>query len=256
MPGFYGTIARYYDAENTDKDDDIPFYLALAEQYGGPIMDIGCGTGRVMIPLAMEGYDVHGIDNEDAMLERAEARRAETPSLRDNLTFYHGDVRTYKLDTKFKLMLVPYNGLMHFHDQDTQLALLRRLREWTADDGLLVLDLPNAGEVFASQETDSIMMERTFLEPETGHLVMQQSVSYLDRVTQLLRVTWIYDEITADSTVKRTFAPLVLYYYFLSEITLLLTAAGFEIEEVYGDLDYGPYEDGCERMIILAKPLV
>jgi hypothetical protein len=101
-----------------------------------------------------------------------------------------------------------------------------------------------------------LIMERTFLEPESGHLVMQQSVSYLDRTEQLLRVTWIYDEITADGTVKRTFAPLVLYYYFLSEVKLLLKLAGFEIEGIYGDLEYGPYEDGCERMVILARPTI
>ncbi|MDX1995359.1 MAG: class I SAM-dependent methyltransferase [bacterium] len=255
MSGFYAAIARYYDAENTDKNDDIPFYLSLAEEYGGPIMDIGCGTGRVMIPLAAEGYEVHGIDNEEAMLEIAEARRDADSRLHEKMTFYHGDVLTFPLDRQFRLMLVPYNGLMHFHDQETQLALLRRLRGWTMDDGLLVLDLPNAGEIFASQDSEAVTLERTFLERESGHMVMQQSVSYLDRVEQLMRITWIYDEITSDGTVKRTFAPLVMYYYFFSELKLLLSAAGFEVEEVYGDIDFGPFEDGCPRIVVIARPV-
>jgi len=177
------------------------------------------------------------------------------PAMGANMTLHHGDVLTYDMPETFKLMLVPYNGLMHFHTQEKQLAVLKRLREWTRDDGLMVLDLPNAGEVFATQETDAILMERTFLEPESGHMVMQQSTSYLDRVEQLLRVNWIYDEITEDGTVKRTVAPLVLYYYFYSEIRLLLQLAGFEVEAVYGDVDYGPYEDGCERMIVFARPV-
>lgn len=255
MPGFYATIARYYDAEHTDQTEDIPFYSALAEEYGGPIMDIGCGTGRVMIPLALEGYEMHGIDNEEAMLHIAEAQRDANPRLRDKLTFYHGDVFTYPLQKQFKLVLVPYNGLMHFHEQALQLALLRRLRSWTMDDGLLVLDLPNAGDVFASQDSEAVILERTFLEPETGHLVMQQSVSTLDRVAQLMHVTWIYDEVSADGTVKRTVAPIVWYYYFFSELKLLLAAAGYEVEAVYGDLDYGPFVDGCPRMVVLAKPV-
>lgn len=254
MPGFYATIARFYDAENRDKTDDIPFYLQLAEDHGGPIMDIGCGTGRVMIPLAQAGYEAHGIDNEPEMLERGRQIKARA-DFGERMHFHEGDALTYDLDTRFKLMLVPYNGLMHFHDQDDQITLLRQLRGWIREDGLLVLDLPNAGEVFATQDTDSIIMERTFLEPETGHIVMQQSVSYLDRVSQMLRVTWIYDEITADGTVKRTFAPLLLYYYFYSEIALLLKLTGFEIEEVYGDTEYGEFVDGCERMIVLAKPI-
>jgi len=118
---------------------------------------------------------------------------------------------------------------------------------------MLVLDLPNAGDVYATEDTDALIFERTFLEPETGHLVMQQSVSMLDRTAQILRVTWIYDEITADGTLKRTFAPLTLYYYFFSEMKLLLAAAGFEVEEVYGGLDYSDYEDGSTRMVIFAK---
>ncbi len=255
MPGFYGTIVRYYDAENSDKTDDIQLYLELAEEYGGPMIDIGCGTGRVMAPLAQQGYEVHGIDNERAMLDRAERLRKTSPELKQNLHLHHGDVLTYELDKLFKLVLVPYNGLMHFHDQEAQIAVLQKLRAWTAPDGLLVLDLPNAGDIFGTQETDAVMMERTFLEPESGHMVMQQSHSYLDRTQQLLRVTWIYDEITGDGTVKRTVAPLVLYYYFYSELRLLLERAGFMVEAVYGDTEYGPFEDGCERMVIFASPV-
>jgi SAM-dependent methyltransferase len=255
MPGFYATIVRYYDAENIGNDDDIPFYLNLAQQYGGPIIDIGCGTGRVMIPLAQAGYVVHGIDREAAMLERAERHKQSSPALQQNMVLHHGDALTYKLDTKFKLTLVPYNGLMHFHHQDTQLAMLKRLRGWTADDGLLVLDLPNAGAVFATQDTEAILVERTFLEPETGYMVMQQSINVLDRVEQLLQITWIYDEITEGGTVKRTVAPLTLYYYFFSELKLLLKLAGFDVEGVYGDMEMGPFEDGCERMLVLAKPV-
>lgn len=255
MAGFYGTIAHYYDAENTDKFDDITLYLELAQQYDGPIIDIGCGTGRVMIPLAREGYTVHGIDTEMAMLERARRVMDTDQQLASNMILHHGDVLTYDMDTKFGLTLVPYNGLMHFFPQEKQITALQKLRQWTADDGLLVLDLPNAGEVFATQETDAIMYERSFLEPSTGHMVMQQSHSYLDRVDQMLRVTWIYDEITGDGTLKRTVAPLLLYYYFFSEIKLLLAQAGFEVESVYGDVEYGPYEDGCERMLVFARPV-
>lgn len=255
MTGFYNTIIRYYDAENKGKDDDIALYLELAEQYQpDAILDIGCGTGRVMFPLAERGYTVHGLDNEPAMLERAEAIRAASPHLRERVILHEGDARTYQLDRRFDMILVPYNGLMHFHNQPDQIAVLDRLRGWLNDDGLLVLDLPNAGEIFATQETDALILDRTFLEPESGHLVMQMSHSYLDRVTQLLRVQWIYDEITADGAVHRTTAPLVLYYYFQSELRLLLERCGFAVEAIYGDTDYNPFEDGAERMIVFARP--
>ncbi|MBC7811261.1 MAG: class I SAM-dependent methyltransferase, partial [Burkholderiales bacterium] len=226
-----------------------------AEEYGGPIFEVGCGSGRVMLHLAQEGYDVHGIDNEASMLERGRRRVSGFPHLRERLTFLHGDVLTYDLKGSYKLTLLSYNSLMHFHEQETQIALLKRLRALTDAEGLLAIDLPNAGEAFATQDSDAIALERTFIEPETGHLVMQQAYSTLDRVEQLMHVTWVYDEITGDGVVQRTLAPIIMRYYFYSELCLLLAAAGFKVEEVYGDPDHGPFEDGCPRMIVLAKPL-
>jgi SAM-dependent methyltransferase len=252
---FYATIARYYDAEHTDKTDDLAMYSQLASQYGGPILDVGCGTGRVMFHLAQEGYTVHGIDSESAMLERARIKLNMFGHVRDKLRFHHGDVLTYDFDARFKLVLLSYNALMHFHEQDVQIALLRRLHGCTAPDGLLVIDLPNAGEAFASPDSDAITLERTFVDAETGHLVMQQATSYLDRAEQLMRVNWIYDEVTGGGTLKRTLAPVIFRHFFYAEMALLLRLTGFEIEAVYGSTDQGPFEDGCERMIVYARPV-
>lgn len=254
MSAFYTTTVRFYDADTGHKTDDLNLYSALAEQYGGPIFDVGCGTGRVLLHLAQEGYEVAGVDTSQPMLERLESRLAALPHLRQHITYHEADVLTYETDQRYQLTLLTYNALMHFHEQDQQLALLRRLRDLTADDGLLVIDLPNAGETFASQDSDAILLDHSFIDPETGHMVMLQSVSYLDRVTQLLRVQWIYDEILDDGTVKRTIAPHVLRYYFYPEMRLLLMQAGFEVQAVYGDTDESPFEDGCERMIIYARP--
>ncbi len=255
MPGFYTTILRYYDAENADKDDDLEFYSELAGEYGAPVLEIGSGSGRVLLHLAQQGVEAHGIENDSAMLERAQARLDALPALKPRVRLIAGDVLTVKHAAQYKLVLLSYNALMHFHTQEVQLALLRRLRGWVAPDGLVVFDLPNAGEVFASQDTEAVTLERTFIESETGHLVMQQSVSVLDRAEQLMRVTWIYDEITADGSVKRTFAPIVLRYFFLAELRLLLLHTGFAIEDVYGDIDGSPFEDGCPRMVVLARPV-
>lgn len=252
---FYSTVARFYDAENADKTDDIAFYEELAEEYDGAILDVGCGSGRVVLPLATGGLIVHGIDNNHAMLQRAYDRITLQPDAYNTLTLHEGDVLTTDIaDIQFGMILLTYNMLMHFHKQDHQLNLLRRMRELIADDGVLVIDLPNAGEMFATPDSDAVTLERTFIEPETGHMVMQQAVSTLDRATQFMRVQWIYDEITGDGTVKRTIAPTVFRYFFPYEVQLLLMLTGFHVEHIYGDVDSSPYEDGCPRMIILATP--
>jgi SAM-dependent methyltransferase len=253
MSGIYATIDRYYDAEHHDKTEDFPFYDDLAADYNDPILVVGSGTGRIMLHLAEQGYSVHGIEGERAMIERAQKKLALQPDLRDKVTFHFGDALAIGLELQAKFSIIPYNTLMHFHTQQEQLALLRRIRAWTAPGGVLAIDLPNAGEAFAGMDTGAVTLERTFLEPESGHRVMQHSVSELDRVEQLMYATWIYDEIDGDGVVRRTLAPVTNRYFFYPEVQLLLTAAGFQEIEVYGDFDYGPYVDGCPRMLVVAK---
>lgn len=255
MSAFYTKTARWYDAETQGRVDDLYLYSQLVQEYGSPVLDIGCGTGRVMLHLASDGIEAHGIDNDRAMLDLLEEKLNTSPQLRPLVTVIEGDILTYKGKMRYPLVLLTYNALMHFHDQESQITLLKRLRTLTAQDGRLIIDLPNAGETFASQDSDAILLDRTFIDPTNGHLIMLQSHSYLDRTEQLLRVKWIYDEITGDGTVKRAIVPHVLRYFFYPELRLLLKLTGFEVDAVYGGCNEEPFEDGCERMVVYAKPV-
>jgi SAM-dependent methyltransferase len=253
MSGFYATIARYYDSEHHDKDEDLPFYSDLLEDQGSPALIIGSGSGRVLFHLARQGYDVHGIEAETAMFERGLRKLAALPHIRKHITMSNQNVFDVQIEGRFKVGIIPYNTLMHFHEQDAQLALLKRLRTWIEPSGVLAIDLPNAGDVFGTLDNAAVTFERSFVDLETGHMVMQQSVSELDRTEQLMHVTWIYDEIDEDGVVKRTVAPVINRYFFFAELRLLLAASGFEEVLVYGDFDYSEFADGAPRMIVLAK---
>jgi hypothetical protein len=98
-----------------------------------------------------------------------------------------------------------------------------------------------------------VTLERSFVEPESGHLVMQQSVSNLNRTEQLQYVTWIYDEIGANNVVQRTVAPLTLRYIFPAELDLLLQVSGYKRTKRFGDYEQGPFEEGCPRVIVVAQ---
>jgi SAM-dependent methyltransferase len=250
---FYNTIARYYDAENESMTDDFELYDVLAEKIGEPILDIGCGTGRVMLSLASGGYAVVGIDSAKEMLARGERKLKGRSDLRDLATFVLGDALRYDFKQTFKLILLPYNALMHFTDLVTQRRLIHHLATFLDEDGLMVFDLPNAGESFAIPDDGAVTLERHFIEPETGHRVMQQSVSEIDRTTQIQSITWIYDEIGPNNVVQRTLAPLTLRYVFPAELDLLLEIEGLHKVDSYGDYDLSPFEDGCARMIVLAQ---
>ncbi len=253
MSAFYTTVARFYDAETGDRIDDLRLYSELAANQKGAIFDVGCGTGRVMIHLAQDGYAVHGVENDRAMLARLEQKLRLMPHLADKLQAVCADVLEYDCQERFGLILLSYNVMMQFLSQDAQIALLARLRGLLADDGLLVIDLPNAGPVFASHDTDALTLERTFLDSETGHLVMLQSVSYLDRAAQILHIDWIYDAIDDDGKVTRLLAPNKLRYFFLPELTLLLERCGLKLDAAYGDTDLSSFDADSERMIVFAE---
>ena len=251
---FYDVMARFYDAENADLTEDLVLYSELAEETGGPVLDVGCGTGRVMLHLAQQGLRAVGVDRSEPMLARARRKLDVLPDLKPLVTFVHGDALKVDLPDRFKLILVPYNTFTHFGEQSDQLAALRRFHA-LLDNGLLVLDLPNALEIFATEDDGALTFERMFTEPESGHLVMQHSVSTLDRVAQKLHITWIYDAIAEDGTVRRALAPMVLRCVFPGEMDLMLAAAGFRRVETYGDYGREPFVDGCPRIIVLAEKI-
>ncbi len=253
MSAFYTTVARFYDAENQDKTDDLAMYSRLAAAGTGDILDVGCGTGRVLLHLAQEGHRVYGIDSDRRMLDRLERKLALSPEPPKQISAVYADVLRHDYEHSFGLILLTYNALMHFREQEQQIALLRRLRGWLAEAGKLVIDLPNAGPVFASEDSGALILERTFLDDESGHLIMLQSVSALDRAAQLLHIDWIYDEIDGDGAVKRLLAPHTLRYFFLPELRLLLERCGLALEKVYGDTEDGDYVADSERMIVHAR---
>jgi SAM-dependent methyltransferase len=250
---FYDTMARFYDAENADMVVDLALYGELAHECGDPVLDMGCGTGRVMLFLAQHGHRVVGVDPSAAMLARGRAKLDRLPALKPRVTMLAGDALHTPLAERFALIIVPYNTFMHFPDLATQLAVLAHLGALLTDDGQLVIDIPSAGEAYATQDNSGLVLERMFTEPESGHLVMQHSVSTIDRAEQLLHVTWIYDEIRGDGAVHRTLAPLVLRYVFPGEMQLMLRAAGLELLAFYGDYDRQPLVDGSPRMLTLAR---
>lgn len=252
MSAFYTTVARFYDAENSDKTDDLAMYSRLAAETDGGILDVGCGTGRVMMHLAQAGYAVHGIENDRAMLERLEHKLSLFPQLRELMTYEYGDALTQRWSRDFSLVLLSYNVLMQFHELEEQQALLQNLRGCLAAGGRLVIDLPNAATAFASEDTDALNLERSFLDPDTGRLIMLQSVSYLDRAKQALSVEWIYDEIDGEGVVRRLIAPHRMRYFFLPELRLLLERCGFAVRSVQGDTEGLAYDADSERMIVHA----
>lgn len=252
MSSFYDTIARLYEAENQHFTEDLPLYLELAEQTGDPILEVGCGTGRVLFGLAQAGYRVVGVDTSAAMLAIAQRKLARMPQLADHARMVQMDILQFK-EGQYPLILLSYNALLNFPEQTLQLSVIKHLAGLLKEAGWLAIDLPNASEAYATDDQPSLVLERTFTEPTSGNLIMQQSVSRLNRAEQKLYISWIYDEIEADGRLKRMIAPQTLRLIFPSELQLMLTLCGLEIAAMYGSYAQESFEEGSERLIVVAK---
>ncbi|MCS6834840.1 MAG: class I SAM-dependent methyltransferase [Anaerolineae bacterium] len=255
MSAYYALIAHYYDLDTANKTDDLALYERLASGGGGPVFEVGCGTGRVLLHLAQQEIACLGVDTSPPMLERLERKLKAMPHLREWVRYARADAITYQTDERFGLALLSFNMLMHFPQQEQQLALLRNLRALLRPSGLLLIDLPNPSAAYSASDDEHITLERTFLNPDTNNLVMLQSVSVLNRAEQIMRIQWMYDEVAADGTIKRLIAPHVLRYFFASEIRLLLRVAGYDVQAIYGGYEEEDYDDASERMVVYARPM-
>ncbi|MFP4323680.1 MAG: class I SAM-dependent methyltransferase [Anaerolineales bacterium] len=244
---FYARTAAYYDAITADFAADTECYQYFAaERSATSVLDVGCGTGRVLLPLAEAGYRVVGVDDVPAMLAIARAKLAAYPQA----TLYEDDILVHT-GGPYDLILLSFNALLHFTRQDDQIALLEHLGNLLSPAGRLAIDIPNAAEAYATEDTGALIFERDF--EHNGTRIMQFSISTLERTAQLLHTQWVYDTLAPDGSFRRDVIPLTMRYVFPAELTLMLRAAGLQTIARFGDYDLMPFEEGSERLLALVE---
>ncbi len=244
----YEKLARFYDLEHADLTADLVFYLYFARESPGPVLEMGCGTGRLMLPLVEAGIPVTGVDCSPAMLAFARRKLGEDAAL------IKGDMRTVTLPEQYGLIIITINTFMHLLTTKDQLAALNNLSNYIAPGGKLIIDLP-AGDELAHQDADALLtLEKTFLDPESGHQILKFVASRVDWFRQRQEITYVFEELLENGTVQRTLAPMTLRYVFRYELELLLQQTGYQLETLYSDYDLSPYQDGGPRMLAVATP--
>jgi SAM-dependent methyltransferase len=248
----YDPFARYYDADFRDFQDDQPFYREMVRRTGGPVLELMCGTGRVLLPLAETGVHVTGIDSSPAMLQIAR-EQAEAAAITQYVTLLEGDVRSVELPTgKFAFVFVAVNSFMHLETVSDQLAALVTARQALTRKGTLVIDLFNPDPAEILREDNRIVLDREY-ELDGNHVQKFVAIDS-DAAEQLSRVTYIYDETTPSGALVRRTMHFTLRWFYRFELEHLLMRAGFTLRAVYGSYDLDPYQSGCPRLIAVASP--
>lgn len=249
----YDRFARYYDLDLGGEAEDADFYAELARRTGGPVLELGCGTGRLLEPLARAGHRCVGVDVSSAMLAVAD-RKLAAAGLRSAVELVQADARELALDRRFGLAFIALNSFMHFVSDEDQRRVLTCARAHLSELGLLVLDLPNPDFSLLGETSGQVIHEWTRVSPESGRQVVKFRSQRVDTSRQLLDLLFAYDELDWDGTVRRTAIPFRLRYLYRRELDLLLEACGFTVDAVYGDYWLGAYGPDSPKLIVVARP--
>lgn len=247
----YDQIARFYDLTHDALTEDIPLLVQLAREGGGPVLELGCGTGRLLLPLARAGCHVVGVDNSPEMLARAAARLAREPeAVRERVTLHQQDFTQLEMgQSYFGLAIAPYNTFLHL-DTMAKRAALRRVVGCLGGNGRLLLDLANPFWLADMDEAEpAFALENELVDPETGETVRQWSRGGVDSGAQAVRIEWRYEVVGGGET-----AVSAIYHYLLPhEWELLLRQTGFQLQKQWGDYDATPFSEEQPRLLLLAQ---
>jgi SAM-dependent methyltransferase len=240
-------LARYFQAQHAGFTDDLELYLACAREYGGPILELGCGSGRILVQLAQEGFQVVGVDQSRAMLQRLSYSAQSLPDIQ----LVQAKLESMPLLGRFQLILSPCSTLAYL-DQASVNSTLKHARRLMAENGRLVLDLPAPHQDIIEAEAGQLL--EWFHEPERSSDV-QVSADQRHLTDELIEVDWHYDEMLQDGKVQRQTFRRRYHMRSLSQMKAILAAAGFSSEQAFGDYEGTAYSDTSVGLIILAKPI-
>jgi SAM-dependent methyltransferase len=241
----YALIADLYDHVGPYRDrPDVEFFVSAARDAGGPVLELGCGTGRVLIPTARAGIEITGLDLSSHMLDLCRQQAALEPhGVQSRIHLVEGDMRSFDLDRTFALVTIPFRPFQHLLTVEDQLSCLASIHRHLDEEGELIVDVFNpsldflvnrpAGEVFGE--------EPAFSTPDGRRIVRSHRILSHDRFAQISRFELLYDVTHPDGREERLTHEFPLRYLFRFELEHLLARAGFLVADIYADYDRSPY---------------
>lgn len=259
----HNNLEEFADADNYDMEDDsdtgIAFYRALAQETGGPVLEIACGTGRVSIPIARQGFAVTGLDIVPGMLERARSKSADLPT-----RWVEGDARAFDLGEQFRLIFLTGNAFQAFLTCADQEALLACVRTHLHNEGLFAFetrnprwatsesrDEPYEG-LFATLESRTEEEEWESYTDISGRDLRVSRTQAYDHVSQILHWT-TYRRWSEGDQEQTKITRIAVRYTFPQELEALLYYNGFTIIRQYGDWNLEPLSAASPSIISVCR---
>jgi len=230
---------------------DVGFYVEEAKGSRGQVLELGCGTGRILIPIARAGSTIVGLDSSKQMLERCRANLSREPAaLQQRVTLHQHDMHDFDLGTTFPLIIAPFRVFQHLTTAQAQLECLANVARHLAPKGRLVFD------VFHPRF--SVLVGADGVEREDTPDTRLPDGRTFRRAYRIARVRWV-DQVSESELIyyvdgKRYVQAFEMRWFLPAELQHLLARAGFRVREMYGDFARGPLVDGVPEQVVVAEP--
>jgi len=239
-----------YDVIHQKVRDDIPFYVDLARQAEGSVLELGCGTGRVLLPALEAGVAIEGLDLEGAMLD---ALRSKARARGLTARVYRGDMRDFTMPGRYRLITIPFRAFLHLLSTEEQLQALRCIRDHLEPSGTLAFNVfyPSAEVIKADESVRKLAIDVPH--PVTGHRVVVYDMNHYDVPAQAITVEREIVEHDDRGPARATNVGFALRWVYRFELELLLATAGFDDVRIFGGFDRRPLERDTDEMVVLAR---
>lgn len=250
-------VAEFYDYLPVTVDrKDVEFYAQAARAQGDPILELGCGTGRVLLPIARAGHHMTGLDLSEPMLARARAKlEKESKEVQERTRLVHGDMTDFDLSAAFRLVVIPFRPFQHLVSVEAQMACLRCVHAHLGNGGRLIMDFFHTDP---RRVSDSAFLEErsTFADvtlPDGRRIRTTDRVVRFRRAEQRNDVEMIFYAQHPDGRAERLVHAFAVRYFFRYEVEHLLARCGFRVLDVFGNFEGAPFADDSSDMVFVAE---
>jgi len=250
-------LAELYDlVPGYAKRTDIDFYVQHCVTSDGPILELGCGTGRILLPAAEAGCQITGLDISKHMLAECQQKlQRKSLAVQNRVRLIQSDMTNFDLAGSFQWSIIPFRAFQHVIAVDDQLACLRRINRHLSIGGHLLLDvfqvdLKRINNPRATEESEDFAEYEL---PDGRRLRRTSHIAAFHPADQVNDVEMIYHLTNTDGATERIVQAFPFRYIFRYEMEHLLARCGFKVADLFGNFDKSPLADNSPEMIFVAE---
>lgn len=250
-------VAEYYDVTyNRRGSKDVEFFIDYSKKARGRTLELGCGSGRVLIPTAQAGCEITGLDLSTSMLRICQEKLSAQPeTVRERVRLVQGNMTAFDTGEAYSLITLPFRPFQHLIAVDDQQACLNCIRKHLAGRGQVIIDLfhpypPRLNDIkYAVEIEDLPEMEL----PDGRKLRRTSRIAAFHRDQQYNDVELIHYVSYPDGRTERLVESFPFRYFFRYEMEHLLELCGFKVAELFGDFDRSAFSTDSPEMIFVAE---